>query len=72
MAASLTKSIVAGATPNMELTPVYSPRDWASTGVEMTNAAAMSAYRFMDVILWGMVLKIVILEMYRGSSQNRK
>ncbi|MGT2437512.1 hypothetical protein ACU4GH_18630 [Bradyrhizobium betae] len=47
IATSLTKSAVEGATPSAELTPVFSPSDWASAGPAKSTQARAMMVRFM-------------------------
>src|SRR5438093_12459173 len=48
-ATSLTKSAVEGLTPSMELTPVFSPTDWANAGAATKMHAVAIIVRLMRI-----------------------
>jgi len=52
MATCLTKSAVEGATPSAELTPVFSPIDWASAGAAASRQAAPNGGDNADLKAW--------------------
>src|SRR3954451_10189156 len=57
IAASLTKSAVAGLMPRAEFTPVFSPTDWASAGVARRTSARPGARYFIAMVLsWSRAL----------------
>ena len=52
----VTKSWVVGLMPSVELTPVFSPTDCATTGVASSRQLRTITVRFMAVILFSLRL----------------
>src|SRR6476661_5140053 len=60
IATSLTKSVVVGLMPSVELTPVFSPTDWARAGPATRRAVAtrIDMRLISGVLLFGFCLEI--------------